>query len=56
MIRAQVLEHLPGARDGKREGGKGDVNREAIEKNKHVKVIERKKMTQSNTSSPRGSK
>ena len=63
MVRTQVLKHLPGARKGKRSGSKGDVRREAIargamEKSGCVRVIEGRRseeMTQSNTSSPRGS-
>ena len=40
MIRTQVLKYLPGAREGKRGGSKGDVRGGAIEKSRYVKVIE----------------
>ena len=45
MVRTQVLNHLPGARKGKRRGSKGDVRRGvtargAMEKGGCVRVIE----------------
>ena len=63
MVRTQVLKHLPGARKSKSRRSKGDVRRRvtasgAMEKGGCVRVIEGRRseeMTQSNTSSPRGS-
>ena len=63
MVRTQVLKYLPGARKGKSRRSKGDVRREAtareaMEKGGCVRVIEGRRseeMTQSNTSSQRGS-
>ena len=67
MVRTQVLEHLQGARKGKRGGSNGDVRRGAtvrgaMEKSGCIRVIEgslrgrrSEEMTQLNTSSPRGS-
>ena len=45
MVRTKVLGHLPGARKGKRRGGRGDVRREAtargaMEKSGCVGVLE----------------
>ena len=47
MIRAQVLNPLPGAREGERGGSKEDVGRRvtasgAMKKSRYVTVIERK--------------
>ena len=64
MIKTQVLKHLSGARKGKRGASKEDVMggataRGAMDKGRYLKVIEEKRseeMTQSNTSSLRGSK
>ena len=49
MIRAQVLDHLPVARVGQREGKKGDVRREvtargAMENGKSVRITEGKEV------------
>ena len=63
MVRTQVLKHLPGARKSKSRKIKGDVRRGttasgAMEKGGCIRVIEGRRseeMTQSNTSSPRGS-
>ena len=63
MVRTQVLKHLPRARKCKRRRSKEDVRgtataRGAMEKGGHVRVIKGRRseeMTQSNTSSPRGS-
>ena len=52
--RTQVLKHLPGAGKSKRGGSKGNV----VQKGWCVRIIDGRrseKMTQSNTSSPRGS-
>ena len=40
MVRTQVLQHLPGARKGKRGGSKGDVRGGAMKKGRYVRVIE----------------
>ena len=40
MIRTQVLKHLPAAREGEREGSKGDVKRGAMKKSRYVRIIE----------------
>ena len=45
MIRAQILKHLPGARQGEIAGSKGDVRggataRGAMEKSRYVRIIE----------------
>ena len=47
MSRLQVLKHLPGAREGKRRGGNGDVRigataRGAMKKSWRVRAMERK--------------
>ena len=42
MIRAQVLNHLPVAKKGKRGGSKENFNRETLKKNRGVRVIQRK--------------
>ena len=63
MVRTQVLKHLPGARKSKSRRSKEDVRRGAtargaMEKGGCVRVIEggrSEEMTQSNTSSSRGS-
>ena len=57
---AQVLKHLPGEREGAKKESKGDVRRgatarEGMEKSRGAEIIEREDMTQSNTSSQRGS-
>ena len=54
MVRTQVLKHLPGAGKGKRRGSKGDV-RGRVGVSGSLRVRRSEEMTQSNTSSPRGS-
>ena len=48
MIRAQILKHLLGAREGERGGSKGYVRGEAtarvMEKNRYVKITEREEV------------
>ena len=44
MVRTQVLKHFPGAREGEREGGKGDVKGGAMEKRRYVRVIAREEV------------
>ena len=62
MVRIQVLKHLPGARKSKRGGSKGDVKRRATANGAMEKGVSgslrgrrSEEMTQSNTSSSRGS-
>ena len=55
------MKHLPGARESEREGSKRDVRRGAtargvMEKSWCVRVIERKEVTQSNTTPHGGQK
>ena len=59
MIRTQVLKHLPGAREGEREGSKRYVRKGVMEKSSYVRVIEGegvKKDGPIKISSPRGRK
>ena len=49
MIRNQVLKHLPGAGEGERGENKGYLwgratSREAMEKSRYVKVVEREEV------------
>ena len=44
MIRRQVLKHFLRAREGQRGSSKGDVKIGAMEKDRRVRVIEKKKI------------
>ena len=40
MIRTQVLEHLPGAKEGKRGGNKGNIRGGMMVKSRYIRIIE----------------